>query len=196
MEELLTSATHDQRAKKRLDEQFALFRAKHNSPAPTPAQIDVPVSELPVTTPPASVIHAPSVAIEPLPQLTQAADAIIAPQPHGEEPAKRLEQEQHEITPFAGIMEEVVFWQCVFSTDTVLHISELTRRTRYCGEIFGVIKKPLPQYLNDATQDTLAHNLINRAHHDGLLQETARFSNHAVLWSHNYCYQHGTTTQN
>lgn len=179
MEELLTYTSHDQRAKKRLDEQFALFRAKHKSPEPTPALIDVPVSELP-----ASVTHA----ICPPSQLpTQAADAMIAPQPQGEE---RCESD-----PFAGIIEEAVFWQCVFSTDKVLHISELTRRTRYCGEIFGVILKPLPQYLNDATQDTLAHNLINRAHFDGLLEETQRFTNHAVLWSHNYCYRlnHGTT---
>ncbi len=94
---------------------------------------------------------------------------------------------------FEGIMEEAVFWQCVFSTDKVLHISELTRRTRYCGEKFGIIPLPLPQYHSDRTQDTLALNLINRAHYDGLLTETWRSKQHPVLFSHSYEYMYGTT---
>ncbi|MBD1210687.1 MAG: hypothetical protein H9535_19825 [Ignavibacteria bacterium] len=168
----------EEQAKNRLDERLHGFRTKY---APQKQQPNATIE-----------IETPLPSVSPIPEtLTKEPETLV------EEPvqaAKQCSQPEMEV-PSERISEEV-FWACVFGVDEVLHISELTRRTRYCGEIFGIIKKPLPQYLNDATQDTLAHNLINRAHYDGLLQETARFSNHAVLWSHNYCYQHGTTTQN
>ena len=171
MEATLALFNIEEQAKNRLDERLRGFRTKY---APQKRQPNATI-EIERSLPSVSLILEPLIE-EPVQAAKQCS------QPETEATTERISEE--------------VFWACVFGVDEVLHISELVRRVRYCGEIFGIIPKPLPQYLNDATQDTLAHNLINRAHFDGLLQETARFSNHAVLWSHNYCYQHGTTTQN
>lgn len=178
MEATLTLFNVEEQAKSRLDERLRGFRAKY---APQKQQPNAAI-EIETPLPSVSPIQEP---------LREEQETLV------EEPVQAANiVSQPDTGTRQECISEEVFWACVFGVDKVLHISELVRRVRYCGEIFGIIPKPLPQYLNDATQDTLAHNLINRAHFDGLLQETARFSNHAVLWSHNYCYQHGTTTQN
>lgn len=167
MTELLAVNDKDTRARQRLDEQFAMFRSKHNTETTAAS--------------PASVSHAPATSEEVQPQVTEA--AITSQPPRRMEPTN----------PFEGIMDESVFWQCVFGTDVVLESAELVRRTRYCGERFGIIPLPLPQYHSDRTQDTLALNLINRAHYDGLLTETERLGKHPFIFAHNHEYTYGTT---
>ena len=170
MENLLAVNDKDTRARQRLDEQFAMFRSKHNTETTAAS--------------PASVSHAPETTSEEVHSQMPEAATITT------QPPRKMETTQN---PFEGIMEEAVFWQCVFSTDVVLESAELVRRTRYCGERFGIIPLPLPQYHSDRRQDTLALNLINRAHYDGLLTETERLGKHPFIFAHNHEYTYGTT---
>lgn len=178
MEATLALFNIEEQAKHRLDERLRGFRTKY-----TP-QKQQPNAAIEIETPLPSVLPIPeSLTKEPEPLIEEPMQAAKqCSQPDAEAPTERISEE--------------VFWACVFGVNEVLHISELVRRVRYCGEIFGFISVPLPQYYNDTTQDTLALNIINRAHYNGMLTETERFGKHPDIFSHNYFLRYGTTTQN